>query len=170
MKNKRRQFNPILYNYLMEHGMEHNSKEWVTIINEKFDENFTLKQMQDYFLRHQIPHIYEAPKKRNNKNAHVIGSERIKADGMHQVKVAEHKWEYKQRYIYEKYHNVELPDDVYVVFLDQNRDNFDISNLKAVKRNICSYMANEGTFSKDKECTELGIISAKLHLKIKNYK
>ena len=96
-----------------------------------------------------------------------IGSERVKSDGMIQVKVSPDKWEYKQRLIYSKYHNVKLTSDDFIIFLDQDRNNFDISNLKRVTRRESSIMANEKIFSHCSLATKTGIFVAKLIIKTK---
>lgn len=167
MKKIKRIFNQEMLDYLMQHGKEHIVKDWLNIVNLKFNENFTLKELQHYFVRHNIPVKYEMENKRNNAVALPIGSERIKSDGMHQVKIGEHKWVNKQRYLYEQYHNVKLKDNEYVIFLDQDKTNFDINNLKVVSRKESAYMINQGLFSKDKSVTNLGILVAKHHYKIK---
>lgn len=164
-ETKRKIFNRRMYEYLKIYGETHTVKEWVPILKEMFDEDFTLKQMQTYFNRHQIPMKYESPKKAHTNTGYPIGSERTKSDGMVQVKVAPHKWEYKQRYIYEQYYGVDLPEDVYVIFLDQDRTNFDISNLRAVTRHEAAKMVRNGLFSKESKITELGINVAKLQIK-----
>lgn len=96
-----------------------------------------------------------------------IGTEYIKKDGMVLIKISSNKWMYKQRFIYEQYYNVHLKNDDYIIFLDQNRNNFDINNLKLISRKESAYLSNQKIFSKNKEATELGIKIAKLHYKIK---
>lgn len=166
----RRKFNKEMYDYLKLHGKEHILKEWQKIINEKFNENFTLKDTQMYFVKHSIPFKYEQPKKANNgiNGGFPIGSERVKSDGMVQVKIAPRKWEYKQRLIYQEYYGVKLTSDDYIIFLDQDRTNFDISNLKRVSRRESAILSNQKIFSKDPEATKLGIYIAKTIIKAKN--
>ena len=96
-----------------------------------------------------------------------IGSEYTKPDGMVMVKVTKDKWVYKQRLIYEQYYGVHLPEDVYVIFLDQNRNNFDIANLKAVSRREASYMSNHNLSSKKPNVTLLGLDVARCIIKTK---
>lgn len=165
----RRKFNLRMFKYLKRYGKYHTLKEWSEIINNKFGEHFTLKDTQMYFARHEIPFKYENAKKSNNWNALPIGSERVRGDGMVQVKVAPRKWEYKQRLIYEQYYGVELTSDDYIIFLDQDRTNFDISNLKRVSRRESSILSNQKIFSKDPNVTELGIDIAKAIIKTKDY-
>ena len=165
----RRKFNKAMFNYLNKYGSNFTLKEWKIIINRKFKENFTLKDTQMYFCRHRIPFKYENIKKANNgKNGGLpIGSERVKADGMVQVKIAPRKWEYKQRLIYQEYYGVKLTSDDYIIFLDHNRNNFDISNLKRITRHESSILSNQRLFSKKPEVTKFGINIAKLIIKTK---
>lgn len=166
----RRNYNPKMKQYLLEHGEEHIIKEWVDIVNSKFGTDFDVHEMQHYFTRHHIAFKYEKPNKSNTGLAHPIGSERTKSDGMVQIKVAPHKWEYKQRYIYEQYYGVELKEDEYVIFLDRDRSNFDINNLKKVTRRESAVMANLDLFTGCKELTELGLSIAQLNIKVKEVK
>lgn len=57
-----------------------------------------------------------------------------------------------------------------MIFLDQNKNNFDLDNLKLIKikdkMTACSY----GLFSKDKNATEMGILTAQLINKTKEIK
>lgn len=165
MNNRRRSFNQNMYNFLTEHAQEHTIREWLDILNKKYNEDFTLSELQHYFVRHHFNYLYEEPLKSNDGNAYPIGSERVKGDGMVQVKVAPHKWEYKQRYIYEKYHNVELKDNEYVIFLDGNRNNFDIDNLQVATATESGCMASLGVYTKDKNLTKLGLDVARLKIK-----
>ena len=86
---------------------------------------------------------------------------------MTQIKISKNKWEYKQRYLYEKYHNVKLKTDEQVIFLDQDRTNFDIDNLKVISRQESALMANQGLFSKNAHATLVGITNVKLINKLK---
>ena len=97
-------------------------------------------------------------------NCSPLGIERIH-QGLIQVKVSKYKWEYKQRLIYEKYHNVKLTNNDYIIFLDQNRNNLDINNLKRITAKESSFMINKDLFSKIPEVTELGINVTKLKYK-----
>jgi len=164
----RRTFNKEMFNYLKKNGYKHTLKEWQTIINKYFNEDFTLKDTQMYFCRHNIPFKYEMYKKSNNNVfKRPIGAERIRKDGMIQVKVSNNKWDFKQRVIYEQYYNVKLTSDDYIIFLDQDRTNFDINNLKKVSRRESSILSNQKIFSKNPKVTELGINVAKLIIKTK---
>ena len=166
MKN-RRKFNKDMHKWLCKNSHNFTAKELVLIVNSKFNENFTVKQMQQYFYHHpELKYRLEQPNKSHSNNALPIGSERRKSDGMWQVKVGPKKWEYKQRKIYEDYYGVKLKEDEYVIFLDQNRNNFDISNLKKISRRESATMLSHGLFSKEPLVTETGVLVARVRNKI----
>lgn len=167
----RRKFNEKMHKWLVANGKNYTCKELIIILNDKFNENFTLKQMQQYFWHHDdVTFKYEKANKSHNNNPLPIGSERIKGDGMVQVKIGPKKWVYKQRKIYKDYYGVKLKDDEYVIFLDQNRNNFDISNLKVISRRESAIMANNHMFSTNSEVTKTGTLVAKTIIKLKEVK
>jgi hypothetical protein len=61
------------------------------------------------------------------------GSERIDKDGYTMIKF-NGKYHHKQRFIYEQHHEIKLPKNYAVVFIDGNKQNFMIDNLLAVSR------------------------------------
>lgn len=62
-----------------------------------------------------------------------IGAERVGDHGFIEIKVANpNKWKKKHRVIYEDYHNVKLNHRDFVIFLDNDKRNFDIENLALV--------------------------------------
>ena len=130
--------------------------------------SITKKQLMLYLSKRQIRY-----KDYNKNKVRVMGedkplfSERVKPDGMTQVKIASNKWEYKQRYIYSRYYNKELTNDDYIIFLDQDRTNFNIDNLRRITRRESSILSNQKLFSKNKLATETGIQIAKLMIKLK---
>lgn len=101
--------------------------------------NKGLKQT-DYMAAEQIEKTKATRFKKNSvpPNWKEIGSTRIPKDGYLEIKVSDLKGNknYKpyHRLIYEKHHGVKIKDDEVVVFLDQNKMNFSIDNLKLVKR------------------------------------
>lgn len=163
----RRKFNENMHKWLCKNAKNFTVKELVLIVNNKFGEDFTTKQMHQYFWHHpELKCKYEQENKSHPNKGLPIGSERRKPDGMWQVKVGPKKWEYKQRKIYEDYYGVKLKDDEYIIFLDQNRDNFEISNLKKISRRESATMLSYGLFSTDPLVTETGILVARTRNKI----
>ena len=134
----------------------------------KYNYPITKTQLRQYLYKRNIIYKdYNVNKKRNMGDKLHIGSERVKPDGMVQVKVSKNKWMYKQRYIYSKYYNIELTSDDYIIFLDQDRTNFNIDNLKKISRHESSILSNQKIFSNNPEATKTGIQIAKLMIKLK---
>ncbi len=75
-------------------------------------------------------------------------------------------WKPKQRFIYECY-NGEIPENEIIVFLDNDRFNFDIKNLYAVGRNIHAMMASRKWYCSEPAKTLAAIRCCELELKIK---
>lgn len=142
---------------------------WVA--RQKYAYFITKTQLRQYLSKRSIRYKdYNENKVRPMGDKLPIGSERIKPDGMVQIKISKNKWEYKQRYIYEQYHNVKLTSDDYIIFLDQDRTNFDINNLMRVTRHESAILSNQKLFSKEPKITKTGIYVAKLMIKLKNEK
>ena len=146
-------------------------KELLDLAKNKYGYDTTPHQLRQYLRRRNI--IYKGY---NSNKAHdmgmkiPIGTEYKKQDGMILVKVSKNKWEYKQRLIYKKYHNVELTSDDYIIFLDQDRTNFNIDNLKRISRRESSMLTNQQLFSTNPQVTETGILVSRLMIKIKDKK
>ena len=163
-----RKYNDKMRRYLEKYAQHYTINELIDIVEEKFGEKFEPRNLRIYLLHKGIKYKYELPKKSNNGKPTKIGSQVIKTDGnMIKVKVADHKWEYKQRKIYEDYYGIKLPDDVYVIFLDGNKRNFDIKNLKAISRRESAIMIKNDVFSIDRTFTKLGHLATKMYIKTK---
>lgn len=96
------------------------------------------------------------------KNRKEIGSERVIQNGYIQVKTQQpDKWELKHRYIYEQHYGT-IPKGYQVVFADQNKRNFDISNLILVSHSESMTMNRRKLIFKDEELTKTGLLIAKV--------
>lgn len=145
-----------------------NLKDLLIIAQDKYKYQIAENQLRQFLYKRGIKHKdYDISRVRDMGSKYPIGAEYVKPDGMTLVKVDKNKWEYKQRLMYEKYHNVKLTSDDYIIFLDQDRTNFDINNLKRINRHESSIVANQKLFSSDKTLTEAGIEVAKLIIKTK---
>ena len=139
---------------------------WVA--RSKYAYFITRTQLRQYLSKRKIRYKdYNANKAQKVGKKIPVGTEYIKSDGMTLIKVSENKWEYKQRYLYKKYHNVELTSEDYIIFLDQDRNNFDINNLKKISRHESSILSSQKIFSKNPNVTQLGIDNARLIIKAK---
>ena len=70
-------------------------------------------------------------------NQQKIGTESVDSKGFVKVKIEEpNKWKLKHKLLYEKYHNVKLSDNDVVLFVDNNKRNFDKENLELINKSI----------------------------------
>ena len=97
-------------------------------------------------------------------NHRPIGSERLDKDGYTLVKVAENKWELKHRLIHEKNFG-SIPKGKKVIFLDGNKQNFDLDNLALVTPAEMLVLNGRGLISEEPKITKTSITLAKVILK-----
>lgn len=134
----------------------------------KYNYHITKEMLMNYLSKRQIRYKdYNPNKAQAMGNRIPIGTEYIKPDGMVLVKIKPNKWEYKQRYIYEQYHKVELPKETMVIFLDGDKTNFDINNLMAVSTPEYNCIRNKDLLSNNSMITKTAILSARLYYKSK---
>lgn len=164
----RRKYNVEFILWLKDNANKYTVDELVPIVNKKYKETYNRLQLQKLLVRNKIEYKYKC-KQRSYNNAYKkpIGTEYIRSDGMTLIKVNKNTWKFKQRYIYEQYYGVELPSNMYVIFLDQDRTNFDINNLRAVSNHESCILSNQKLFSKNPVATETGILIAKNIIKTK---
>ena len=160
----RRSPNIKLKQYLLDTARDKTIKELLPIVNKEFELDYKENDLRRYCFRNRIPYKYEDESKIRVISKIPVGTERYRDDGMVLVKTKD-KWEYKQRIIYEQYHNVKLTDNDYIIFLNHDRTDYRIENLMRINRKESSYLASTKTFSKNPKATELGVIIAKLLIK-----
>ena len=165
------------------------NQELADLFNQKFNTNVTSRTIKSYkannklnsglsgkFRKGQTPHnkgkkmpkeVYEKVKHTMFANGNVppnhrpVGSERISKDGYIEVKVAEpNKWRLKQRVVYEEAKG-KIPEGCPIIFLDGNKRNFDIDNLRCITRSELLYL-NCNVLNNSNEITETGILMARL--------
>jgi hypothetical protein len=147
-----------LVNFIEKNRLKYNIGELCKMVNENFNKNLSIKHFRKYFYRHNLKYKKIRNINTNCTIAKPIGAESNKdKNGLIRVKVNEKQWVYKQRYIYEKYHNIKLPDNYVVVFLDNNKDNFEINNLMAVPIKDSLFVASQKLFTKNKDLTKLSL-------------
>ena len=174
-----RLFNDEMLTFVKENAKNIGNKDLTEKFNSHFGSNFTVEQIKRFKQRNKITseltgyfekgHIPfnkglkgwnpEKCKETQFKKGHIpsnakpIGSERIDKDGYTVVKVAnKNRWQLKHRMIYEQHYGKIAPSTV-VIFLDGDRQNFDISNLKAISRGELAIMCKNGMFDKNPEIT-----------------
>lgn len=86
------------------------------------------------------PEMYEKIKhtffkKGCNPPSHVeVGTETLTDDGYLKIKIAEpNTWKLKQRFVWENAYG-QVPDNMMIMFLDGDRTNCELSNLKLIRR------------------------------------
>ena len=165
------------------------NQELADLFNQKFNTNIKSRTIKSYkannklnsgltgkFRKGQTPHnkgkkmpkeVYEKVKHTMFAKGNVppnhrpVGSERISKDGYIEVKVAEpNKWRLKQRVVYEETKG-KIPEGCPIIFLDGNKRNFDIDNLRCITRSELLYLNCNG-LNNSNEITETGILMARL--------
>ena len=159
-----------LYEFLCENASSHTIKELVKMIEKEFTICIEKKKLAQYCIKMHIRYKFEKPNKSHSNIPTKIGTIVNKTDGDYlKIKTGNHKWEYLQRKVYEKYFNVKLKENEHVIFLNQNKRDFNINNLMLVSNKesggICNYGNN--IFSTNAEITKLAIMTSKLKQKIK---
>lgn len=167
---KNRKYSIEMYRYLQQNASAYTTKELVIILKDKFNVDMTPKRLAQYCHDMNIKYKYEKPNKAHSNIPTENGTIVNKTDGNYlKIKTGNHKWEYLQRKVYEKYYNVKLKDDEYVIFLNQNRRDFRKENLKAItikqSGDLCNY--GDNLFSTNSKVTKLALINSQLKSKIK---
>lgn len=135
------------------------------------------KKQTDYMSPESIERTAKTRFKKGSTphNTQQIGAERTDKDGYILVKVSEdlrpsrHNWKMKHRLIYET-HKGEIPEGYVVIFLDQNKNNFDIDNLYACSRKVYSYMFRNQLWTSDPELNKANLLVSELQCSISNKK
>lgn len=182
--------------YLAEITPGKHHKEIRELINSKFKLNLTIGQISGAIKRYDLRTgftgrfekgsipvnkgvkgvIYEGCKstwfKKGNipKNHRPVGSERITKDGYAEIKISEpNKWRLKHLVIWEE-ENGPMPKGYALIFLDGDKTNLDIKNLKLISRHKLLVMNKNNLIKSDAEITKTGTIVADLLIKINERK
>jgi hypothetical protein len=144
--------------------------ELLEIVNTRFNRNFTRAQLVVYCNNNYIKYKYVNP---NRKSKYINKAndyyEYVSKKGDTMIKV-NGKWQYKQRYIYEKNTNEKLTKNDFIIFLDGDNKNFDFSNLKKVTRKQSQMYGQFVRYygrANNKELNELLLDIFKLRIKAK---
>ena len=134
-------------------------------MKDKYDIELTKKQIQ------QARNYYKI-KCETRPNKRPMFYETVDKDGYIWIKVKEYKGKgknnkqfiHKQQYIYEQHYG-KIPKGYCVIFLDQNKRNFDIDNLALVKRTTLLQAGSKGLLTNDKDATKTGLLVTELDAK-----
>lgn len=158
--------------YIKSHVIGRTSLELANLFNNKFNEQITVKKIQQYKKSHKLKSGINTKFKKNQipHNYKPIGSEFINSNGYVLIKVKNpNSWQLKHRYIYEKYKG-KIPDGYSVIFADSNKRNFDLDNLILAEVKDKLVAKNKHLIFDDKELTKVGLTIAKLINKTKEVK
>lgn len=156
--------------YFIKIVKNHTTKEIQNLLYKKYNINLTAKQIQYYKSKNHLKSgIQFMQKGRKPHNYRPIGSEYTNKDGYTFIKTGERKWERKHKYIYKKYHN-EISSEDTIIFLDQDKTNFNINNLEKIKRNELMNICNNKLLFKNRDLSKTGILIQKVINKTKELK
>lgn len=136
------------------------------LIQTKYKIKMSIQALRRYINRHNIEKCIDY-KEYNAREVHKcpVGTEKTTPEGTFVKTSQPDVWRRKTRVMYEKYHNCTIDDDDYIVFLNQDRNDFSKENLMKVSKREMTYLYNGKTFSKNPNLTKLGILSARLKIK-----
>ncbi|WP_283620588.1 HNH endonuclease signature motif containing protein [Limosilactobacillus avium] len=101
-----------------------------------------------------------------------IGSFRKNSCGYTMIKVSNkgktaERWRPYHRYLWEKHYGRKLPKGMILIFLDGNKNNFDIKNIAAITRAESLYLTDYHLWFEDAELSKAGTLIAKVAVKAK---
>lgn len=147
----------------------HSNLEIRKLFFKKYGKELTKDQVNNqkriYNLKSDIDTQWK--KGRTSINYKPIGYEYITPDGYILVKVGEPSgYKFKHHIIWEQHYG-KIPDDSYVMFLDQDRTNFDLDNLELIKKQDLRKIISKNVLTKNKEINKSNILLQKLTNRIK---
>ncbi len=118
----------FLFEFAPGHSRKETYSEYVRRFGEKRGFNAVVDKMKYYHIKTGNDGKFK--KGSFSPTTVEVGTERVGDHGFVEVKVAHpRKWRKKHRVIYENYHNIKLNHREFIVFLDNDKRNFDIENL-----------------------------------------
>lgn len=156
--------------FLTEYVPGHSHKEITENFNAKFDSDLKVSQIKSYIKNHKLStgrtgrfekgHVpvnkgikgkhYPGTEKtwfkkgHNPSNYRPVGSERINRDGYVEVKINDQKtWKLKHVVEWEKI-NGKIPEKHCLIFMDNNKQNCNIKNLKLISRGMNARINQNG--------------------------
>ena len=154
--------------------------EIAELMSIKFNYEFRKSQIKSIMAKHKITNNMKnkVPKgtepwnkgiKLGNSHIHNLkntGDEYISSNGFTMIKLDNPtRWVQKHRYLYEQTFG-EIPKDKVLIFLDGNKQNLNLDNLKCITRKQLIKMNQNKLFFNNAELTEAGAELANLMLKI----
>ena len=154
-----RKWNDEHISYLKEIVEGRTYKEMAKLMSDRFGYPFKVGDIGNLLYRNNI----KTGKKRGPRPK-AVDSAGYRSKGYMVVKTEQGDWQYKHRVIYEKHYG-KIKEGNYIIFLDGDRDNFNIENLKEVTKEQNAIINKYGLYCRDKDLTKMGIQVADLILK-----
>lgn len=173
-------YNKEMKDFIKKNVLGKTSNELTLMFNKYFKTDVSVNQIRCFMKNHKLPNGVNAcfkkghtPHNKGRKgvcakgcektwfskghiphNHKSVGSERISKDGYIEVKVKEpNTWRLKHNIVWENaYGNV--PKNHAIIFLDGDKQNMDIKNLKLITRSELLIMNRYGLFKPDAEITD----------------
>ena len=145
----------------------------VNMFKEHFNEDINVRTIRNIKHANNIKSNYQRKIYNTTYREKIkkpLYNETIGNRGRKYVRVANGKYQIKTRYIWEQYHNRKIPKDYYVIFLDHDKNNYDIKNLKLVKKGALSYSRRKEIELYDKDIIKTIDLLMKLDKKIRKRK
>ena len=157
-----------LVDFIEKNRMRYDTNEMVKLINEKYGRKISTKTLRKYYYRHNLEF-----KRIYNRTDKCVFAKRVgfesppDKNGLIKIKINDKQWQYKQRYLYEKYNNTKIDENCVIIFADGDKTNFNKENLIAVPREIAGtfYIISKGEI-KNKELTMTGLKIAEVVHKV----
>ncbi len=140
------------------------SYEIIEMFNNEFNILLTYQQLKHIKRKYNLKSNVNSRFKKNDipHNKRQLYDEFVSTDGYTYVKIKEpNTWVLKQKYIYEKYIG-KIPKNKSVIFLNGNKEDFELSNLLLVDDCDKLVAKNLHLFSSESEITKTGLTLAKL--------
>lgn len=124
-------------------------QELCDAFNKKFNLNLTLGKLRDLNTKHglnignptrNMHNLQKGWIKTRGYTTREIGEEIERGEDVPYIKLGDNNYVPKHRYLYEKYHNVILTFDDLIIFLDDDKTNFNKENLYKVSRSVAGIM------------------------------
>ena len=179
MQKSRYKWTEVEISYLREIAEGRYISEICKLMSDRFNYEFRREQIKSFMNKHKIQNgmSRKPPKGREpwNKgvkmgNSHIhnlkeVGYEYVDQEGFITIKLSNPtRWVRKHKYIYEQHYG-KLDKNEVIIFLDGNKNNFNVNNLKCVTRGQLAMLNNNKLIKEDARLTEMGIEVANLILK-----
>ena len=145
--------------YLKEIAEGKTYKEITKLMSDKFSYPFKIADVGNLIHRNNIK-----TGRKSGKPPKDVNSTGYRSDSYEVIKTEQGNWQYKHRYIYEKHYG-KIKKGNCVIFLDGNRENFNIENLKEVTKEQNVIMNKYKLYCSDADLTNTGIQVANLIIK-----